>query len=96
MMSYRMNDLKSSRNRDYSFLGKNYENRKHVKAVSCDDGSELFFNSLYSVNKELGVNAGIVKMVCDGQKHAKTGTSKKNGIRYRFNYITKEEYDETT
>ena len=35
---------------------------------------------MYAIQQYLGINAGIVKMVCEGINRCKTGISKKNGI----------------
>ena len=37
----------------------------------------LYFNILYAVNKNLNINPGLVKMVCEGLSNAKTSFSKK-------------------
>jgi hypothetical protein len=73
---------------------KNLRNRKYVKAINCNDNTESFYNSLYAVNQHLGINVGIVQMVCEGLNNCKSGISKKDGCRYKFNYITKEELPE--
>ena len=46
---------------------------------------------MYAVQQNLGINAGIVKMVCECTNHCKTGISKKNGISYKFEYVDKED-----
>ena len=43
-----------------------------------------------AVNQHLGINAGIVKMVCEGLNNCKTGRSKKDGCHYKFEYVTEE------
>ena len=68
--------------------------RKYVRAVNCNDGEESFYNSMYAVNQHLGINVGIVKMACEGLNNCKSGISKKDGCRYKFNYISKEELPE--
>ena len=46
---------------------------------------------MYAIQQYLGINAGIVKMVCEGINYCKTGISKKNGISYKFEYVKKED-----
>jgi hypothetical protein len=94
LMSNRMINLMSAKNRDYSFAAKNHKNRKYVRAVNCVDNVESFYNSLYAVNQHLGINAGTVKMACEGLNNVKSGISKKDGCRYTFNYVSKEELPE--
>ncbi len=91
LLTQQQNNIKSVKNRDYSFVGKNYDNRKYVKAINVNTGEESFFNSMYSIQQHLGINAGIVKMVCEGLNNCKTGISKIDKSIYRFVYITKEE-----
>jgi hypothetical protein len=81
-------------NRDHLLNMKNLRNRKYVRAINCNDNIESFYNSLYAVNHHLGINAGIVKMVCEGLNNCKSGISKVDGCRYKFNYISKEELPE--
>ena len=74
--------------RDYSFVKNNHKNSKFVKAINLDrDNEETFYNSLHTVSEHLGVNSGIVKMVCEGLNNCKSGVSKMDGTRYRFEYI---------
>lgn len=40
-----------------------------------------------AAGKQLCINAGIIKMVCEGINHYKTGISKINGQRYNFDYV---------
>lgn len=46
---------------------------------------------MYAVNRHIGVNAGIVKMVCEGRNNCKSGVSKKDGHSYTFEYIKEED-----
>jgi hypothetical protein len=94
MVDNKHNCRKSAKNRDYSFAAKNHENRKCVRAVNYNDDTESFYNSLHAVNQHLGINAGIVKMVCEGLNGCKSGISKVDGCKYTFNYISKEELPE--
>ena len=81
------NNKKSTINRDYSFLKDNHKNRKRVKVINMLTNEEVIYNSLYSVNKLLGINAGQVKMICEGLNYCKSATSKKDGQKYTFEYL---------
>ena len=81
----------SDKKRDYSFVANNHINKKFVKAINCSNNEVTYFNSMYAIQQYLGINAGIVKMVCEGINHCKTGISKKNGISYKFEYVKKED-----
>ena len=80
------NCKKSAKNRNYDFAKNNHFNTHKVKAT-CEDGSVEYFASLYGVQRDLGINAGIVKMVCERLNRAKHGISKINGKKYSFVYI---------
>lgn len=62
-------------------------NKRAVKAINLMTKGEHYFPSLYSVEKELGVNCGIVKMVCEGTNYCKSGRSKFDDYKYTFEYI---------
>ena len=81
------NNKKSAINRDYSFVKDNHKNRKTVKAINLLTNEEVIYNSLYSVNKILAINAGQVKMICEGLNYCKSATSKKDGQKYTFEYL---------
>ena len=82
------NNKKSAINRDYSFVKDNHKNRKKVKAIKLLTNEEVIYNSLYSVNKLLGINAGHVKMICEEKYiYCKSATSKKDGQKYTFEYL---------
>ena len=46
---------------------------------------------MYAVQQRLSINAGIVKMVCEGINNCKTGISKKDAHQYKLEYIQKED-----
>ena len=46
---------------------------------------------MYAINQHLGINAGIVKMVCEGINSCKTGFSKQDNCHYKFEYVKKED-----
>ena len=85
------NCKKSAKDRDYTFAAKNCENRKCVKATNINTNEESYYYSMYSINQHLGINAGIVKMVCEGINNCKSGISKKDGNSYTFQYIKQDE-----
>lgn len=58
------NRKKSAKKRDYSFAANNPANRRSVMAINVDTKDEIYFRSMYAAQKQLGINAGIVKMVC--------------------------------
>ena len=46
---------------------------------------------MYAVNQHLGINAGIVKMVCEGINSCKTGISKIDNHSYKFEYVNEQD-----
>ena len=91
LLTPQQNCKKAAEDRDYSFVGKNHQNKKCLKATNKDTGEVSYFNSMYAVQQHLGINAGIVKMACEGINNCKSGVSKKDGHRYTFEYINKED-----
>ena len=85
------NCKKSAKNRDYTFNAENHKNKKCVKATNIETNEPLYFNSMYAVQQHLGINAGIVKMICEGLNRCKSGISKKDGKSYKFDYVKKED-----
>ena len=55
--------------------------------ASVDTKDEIYFKSMYAVQQKLGIDVGTVKRVCDGIKYRKTGISKIDGKRYKFEYV---------
>ena len=41
---------------------------------------------MHAVQRHLGINAGIVEMVCEGINNCKTGISRIDGHHYKFEY----------
>ena len=91
LITQQQNCKKSVKVRDYTFAAKNHENKKCVKATNITTDEVLYFNSMYAIQQHLLVNAGIVKMVCEGINNCKTGKSKKDGYSYKFEYVKKED-----
>ena len=86
LMTPQQNSKKAAKKRDYTFVAKNHENRKCVKAINVETNEITYYNSLSAAEKHLGVNCGIISMCCRGIKNVKSGTSKKDNHRYKFEY----------
>ena len=82
---------KSVGRRDYTFVAENHKNKKCVKATNIDTNEISYFNSMYAISQHLGINAGIVKMVCEGLNHCKTGISKRDNFHYKFEYVNEQD-----
>ena len=91
LVTHQQNCKKSAKERDYTFASKNHENKKCLKAINKNTNEVTYFNSLYAVQQHLRINAGIVKMVCEGLNNCKSGISKKDGHSYTFEYIKKDD-----
>ena len=91
LMSHQENCKKSAKRRDYTFAAKNHQNKKCVKATNSDTNEVSYYNSMYAIHQHLGINAGIVKMVCEGINNCKTGISKQDNCHYKFEYVKKKE-----
>ena len=91
LMTPQRNCKKSSKNRDYSFNANNHKNRKCVKSTNKNTSEVSYFISMSAVQQHLGINAGIVKMVCESINGYKSGFSKKDGHSYTFEYIKQED-----
>ena len=91
MFTHQQNCKKAAKKRDYSFVSKNRENRKCVKATNLKTKNVSYFTSMYAAQEFLGINAGIIKMVCEGLNNCKSGKSKKDGCYYVFQFIKPDE-----
>ena len=91
ILTQQQNCKKSAKDRDYTFVAKNHENRKCVKAINKNTNEVSYYKSMYAVQQHLSINVGIVKMVCEGINNVKSGVSKKDGHSYTFKYIKQEE-----
>ena len=91
LVTHQENCKKSAKNRDYSFAAQNHQNRKCVKATNKNTNEVTYYYSMSAVQQHIGINAGIVKMVCEGINKYKSGISKKDGHSYTFKYIKQEE-----
>ena len=91
LMTHKENCKKSAKGRDYTFVAKNHQNRKCVKATNCKTNEVTHYNSMYAVQQHLGINAGIVKMVCEEINDCKTGISKIDNHSYKFEYVNEQD-----
>ena len=91
LITQQQNCKKSAKDRDYTFVAKNHENKKCVKAITKNTNEVSYYNSMYAIQQYLGINAGIVKMVCEGINNCKSGVSKKDGQHYKFEYIKQDD-----
>ena len=91
LVTQQENCMKSAKRRDYSFAAKNHQNKKCVKATNKDTNEVSYYNSMYAVQQHLGINAGIVKMVCEKINSCKTGISKIDNHSYKFEYVNKQD-----
>ena len=91
LMTHKENCKKSAKGRDYTFVAKNHQNKKCVKATDCETNEVTHYNSMYAVQQHLQINAGIVKMVCEGINNCKTGISKKDNHSYKFEYVNEQD-----
>ena len=90
-MAPQENCKKSAGRRDYTFVAKNHQNKKCVKATNIDTNEISYYNSMYAIFQHLGINAGIVKMVCEGLNRCKTGISKQDNSHYKFEYVNEQD-----
>ena len=91
LMTSQQNCKKSAKDRDYTFNANNHKNRKCVKAINKNTNEETYFYSMSAVQQHLGINAGIVKMVCESWYGYKSSFSKKDGHSYTFQYIKQDD-----
>ena len=90
-MTQQENCKKSAQEHDCTFVAKNHQNKKCVKATNTNTNEVSYYNSLYAVQQHLGINPGIVKMICDKINRCKTGISKKDNHHYKFEYVNKQD-----
>ena len=58
-----------------------------IRATCKETDTNRFFQSMYYAGQQLGINPGIIKMVCDKQNKCKSGKSKKDQMNYTFAYV---------
>ena len=91
LVTQQENCKKSAQERDYTFVAKNHQNKKCVKAIDCETKEVSYYNSMYAIQQHLGINAGVVKMVCEKINGCKTGISKIDNHSYEFEYVDKQD-----
>ena len=94
LITQQENCKKSAKNRDYSFVKYNHDNKRCIKAINQNTKEISYYKSMYSAQQFLGINVGIIKMVCENLNNCKSGISKKDGQRYIFEYIKADELPE--
>ena len=94
LLTHKENCMKSAKNRDYTFTKYNYKKKRCIKAINQITEEVSYYKSMYSTQQHLGINSGIIKMVCEGLNNCKSGISKINGQRYVFEYINADELPE--
>ena len=91
LLTPQQNCKKSAKDRDYSFVANTHKNRKCVKATNKNTNEVTYFKSMSAVTQHLGINTGLVKMVCEGLNYCKSGLSEKDGYSYTFEYIKQDD-----
>jgi len=84
LMTQQQNCKKSAEKPDYTCAKYNHQNKRCVKAVNQTTKEVTYSDGMYAVNQHLGINAGILKMVCEKINYCKTGVSKKDSNSYTF------------
>lgn len=79
------NCMKSANNWNYSFNKYIRTSNRLIKATCVESVEINNFHSMYSVQRGLCINCGMVKMCCEGINRA--GVSKLNGNSFKFEYI---------
>ena len=76
LLTQQENCKKAAGKRDYAFATKNNKNRQRVKAIDQTTQEVFYFNGMYPIQQHLGINASIVKMVCEGINNCHMKTTK--------------------
>ena len=76
LLTQQENCKKAAGKRDYAFAAKNNKNRQCVKAIDQTTQEVVYVNGMYPIQQHLGINAGIVKMVCEGINNCHMETTK--------------------
>lgn len=63
-----------------------------MKSIDLKTKEELYFRSMHACQQNLGINAGLIKMVCEkiNNNNCKTRFSK-DGKQYTFDFFNKED-----
>ena len=86
LMTQQQNNKKAVKNHDYSNIAENFRNSKRVKAINLETNEISYYNSMTAAERSLGVHHGTISYCCRGIKNYKSGTSKKDGCKYAFEY----------
>lgn len=86
LMTASDNRKKACVKRDFSFTKTNHTRVRPIIAINQETNEESEYKSMYATCKATGVNAGIVKMVCDGSNRCKSGNSKHDGVNWTFRF----------
>lgn len=78
------NNKKSAKNRDKN------KTKKCVKATNCSTKEVSYYDSISCCSRYFDRNPGTVVYICNGQKYRESSMSKKDGQKYKFEYIEKE------
>ena len=73
--------------RDRFFCKNMINNNKFIKSTCIDTGEIDYFHSTHSIERDLGINCGLIYMICTGKKSAKTAKSKINNNYYTFELL---------
>lgn len=65
----------------------NHKNKRAVKATNLKTNEVHYFPSFYRIDKELGVDKGTVRRICEGIKYYKTAWSKFDDHYNTFEYV---------
>ena len=57
-----------------------------MKAINLSTKEETYYKSMYAAQQKLGIDVGIIKMVCEGLNNCKISISKIDDQRYTFEY----------
>ena len=76
--------------RDYSFITQIQSSKRRVKAIKLTDNTFTVYDCINSCQKDLQVNAGVISYCCEGKNNVKSGCSKLDHQRYKFEYTDDE------
>ena len=57
-----------------------------MKAINLSTKEETYYKSMYAAEQKLGIDVGMIKMVCEGLNNCKISISKIDDQRYTFEY----------
>ena len=89
VVSQQENSKRGVNNRDNSYMKSGWNKRRLVKAINIKTEQTFYFDSMSSAKKQLGINVGTISRCCHKIGYHKTGISKEDGQRYKFEFTTK-------